>query len=85
MTDFSSYLAARLAAGDTLDDALAQVRRLEGAHPVAAIKAISAATGVSLGEAKRIFDASPSWRQEVLANRALHGEAITALLRNSES
>lgn len=84
MTDFNSDLAAHLAAGDTVDEALAQLRRLEGSHPVAAIKALRAVLGVDLAEAKRIFDASPSWRQEVLANRALHEEAITALLRSSE-
>lgn len=85
MSDFNSCFAAYIAAGDTVENALAQLRRLEGSHPVAAIKAIRAVMGMNLAEAKRIFDASPSWQQEVLANRVLHEEAIAALIDSSES
>ena len=85
MIDFSSIFAANIAAGDTVESALAKLRQSEGAHPVAAIKALRAVTGVSLAEAKQIIDASPSWRQAMLANRSLHEEAIAALIDSSES
>jgi len=85
MTDFTSIFAANIDEGHTVETALAKLRQVEGAHPVAAIKAIRAVTGVGLAEAKQIFDASPSWRQPVLANGALHDEAIAALIGSSES
>jgi len=85
MTDFTTIFAANIAAGDTVETALAKLRQAEGAHPVAAIKAIHAVMGVSLAEAQQIFDASPSWRQAVLANRALHEETIAALISSSDS
>ncbi len=85
MPDFTRIFAANIAAGDTVETALAKLRQVEGAHPVAAIKAVRDGMGVSLAEAKQIFDASPSWRQTVLANRALHEDAIAALIGSSES
>ena len=85
MTDFTSIIATNIAAGDTVEIALGKLRQAEGAHPVAAIKAIRAVMGVSLAEAKQILDASPSWWQAVLANRALHEEAIAALISGSDS
>jgi len=84
MTDFTNILAANIAAGDTVETALAKLRQAEGAHPVAVIKAIRAVMGLSLAEAKQIFDASPSWQQAVLANRALHEAAIAALISSSD-
>jgi ribosomal protein L7/L12 len=85
MTDFTSIFATNIAAGDTVESALAKLRQSKGAHPVAAIKAIRAVMGVSLAEAKQIFNASPSWRQAVVANSALHEEIIAALIGSSES
>jgi ribosomal protein L7/L12 len=85
MTDVTSVFASYIAAGDTVERALAKLRQYEGAHPVTAIKAIRTVTGVSLAEAKQIFDSSPTWRQAVLANRVLHEEAIAALIGSSES
>ncbi len=87
MTEFTNLLSNRLAAGHSLEDALGELRRT-GATPIeaiGAIKAIHVARGVSLGEAKQIFSASPSWSREVSAGLGLQDEAIALLARNMDA
>jgi ribosomal protein L7/L12 len=83
MPNFTDILASQLDAGRPLEDALAELRAM-GATPMEAIKAIRVARGVDLGEAKKIFSASPAWAREVEANRPLQEEAIALLARVSK-
>lgn len=78
MDDFAQLLRSQLAKGASLEDALARLR-LEGAYPVATIKALNQVLGISLGEAKIIFDASPTWAREAATGHSLHNEVIRAL------
>jgi ribosomal protein L7/L12 len=57
---------------------LERLRQLqeEGAHPVAAIKAVRQEFSLSLPEAKHLLSISPAWQQQVQANGALQEEAI---------
>lgn len=75
---FEELLVRALAAGVSLETALAEIHA-SGATPVDVIKAIRAACGVSLAEAKQIFGQSPAWAQEVKTGDLLHEEIVSVL------
>jgi ribosomal protein L7/L12 len=78
MPNFTDVLMSHRDAGLSLEDALTQLRA-QGATPMEAIKAIRAAEGVSLAQAKTIFSSSAAWAREVEASRPLQEEAIAIL------
>ncbi len=78
MTSYAPHLRETLNEGASLEEALANLRAV-GATPVASIKAIREVLGVSLGEAKVLFDASPAWQLEVEASRHLQEQLFRLL------
>ena len=78
MNDIAADLRDALSGGANLEQALAHLHE-SGARPVPTIKALREILGVSLGEAKRIFDASPAWRAHAEAGRRLHEEILRVL------
>lgn len=84
MEHFAEILTNALANGESLEDALSDLRA-RGASPVAAIKAIHIARGVSLGEAKQIFGRSAAWTREIAAGDVLHKEIFSMLAKEKDS
>jgi hypothetical protein len=84
MDSHTLLLATRLANGTPLEEALALLRA-NGATPAEVIRALHVTQGMSLGEAKQVFSQSASWKKEVLAGDALHGEIVSALDKDKGS
>lgn len=78
MEDFAPLLRAQLDGGVSREEALAHLK-LAGASPVETIKAVREVLGVTLAEAKKIFEASPAWQREVRSARELHEEFFRIL------